>query len=147
MIGWIVLSAVIAAMAYVRLAPLDVQTWHNPQVPETGPGEQGGTGHFTGHYVQDGDGVAALARLHETALATPRTQILAGTPAEGKITYVTRSRIMGFPDLTTATLIRNPDDGTAMIQIYARLRFGKADLGVNEARVRDWVARAGLTKE
>lgn len=147
MIGWIVLLAVIAAMAYVRLAPLDVQTWHNPQVPETGPGEHGGTGHFIGQYVQDNDGAVAFARLHETALATPRTQVLAGTPAEGKVTYVTRSRIMGFPDLTTATLIRTTDTATATIQIYARLRFGKADLGVNEARVRDWVARAGLAKE
>lgn len=146
MIGWIVLFGVIAAMAYVRLAPLDVQTWHSPQLPEMAPGEYPATGSFIGQYVQDGDGRAAFARLHETALATPRTQVLAGSPAEGKVTYVTRSRIVGFPDLTTATLIRSPDTSEAMIQVYARLRFGKADLGVNEARARDWVARAGLAK-
>ena len=78
--------------------------------------------------------------------ALPRTKVLAGSVAEGKITYVTRTRIAGFPDLTTVTLTQLPATGKSTLQIYARLRFGKADLGVNKARVRDWVARAKLAE-
>jgi hypothetical protein len=45
---------------------------------------------------------AALARLDEIALATPRTTRLAGSPDEGRITWITRSALWGFPDYTTA---------------------------------------------
>lgn len=143
---WIVVLLVLAGMAYVRLSPLDVETWHTPELPAMAPGEYPGAGRFVGQYVQDGDGQAAFERLHQTALATPRTQVLAGSPGEGKVTYVTRSRGMGFPDMTTVTLTQTPANGQSMIQIFGRLRFGKYDMGVNKARIRDWVARAKLAE-
>lgn len=76
-----------------------------------------------------------LARLDAVALATPRTRRLAGSVAEGRITWITRSALWGFPDYTTAEV--RPDG----LYVHARLRFGSEDMGVNAARLRDWLSR------
>ncbi|WP_299875173.1 DUF1499 domain-containing protein [uncultured Sulfitobacter sp.] len=144
---FVVLVGAAAFAAHVRLSPMDAQKWHNPKLPVMGPGEYPGKDRFVGQYVLDGSGEAVLQQVHDTALATPRTRVLAGSPAEGKITYVTRTKVMGFPDVTTVTLTQIPATGKSTLQIFARLRYGKADLGVNKARVRDWVKRVGLTAE
>jgi uncharacterized protein (DUF1499 family) len=76
-----------------------------------------------------------LATLDRIIRDTPRTRWLAGSVQEGMVTYVTRSRVMGFPDYTT---VRQAGD---MVEIYGRLRFGKSDLGVNAARIDRWLRR------
>ncbi len=76
-----------------------------------------------------------LARLDAVALATPRTRRLAGSVEEGRITWETRSALWGFPDYTTAEV---REDG---LYLQARLRFGREDMGVNAARLRDWQER------
>ena len=75
--------------------------------------------------------------LHRIILETPRTEVLAGAPSEGRVTYITRSMWFGFPDYTTVQL---EDDG---LEIYGRLRFGQSDQGVNRARVEGWLDRIG----
>jgi len=57
--------------------------------------------------------------------------------AEGRVTYITRSKLWGFPDYSTF----ETRDGDLLI--HARLRFGSSDMGVNRARVTDWLARLG----
>lgn len=74
-----------------------------------------------------------LARLDTIALATPRTARFAGSADAGHVTWVTRSALWGFPDYTTAQV--HPQGLT----VYARLRFGASDLGVNAARLRAWL--------
>jgi len=49
------------------------------------------------------------------------------------ITYVTRSRVFGFPDYTTVR------QAGPQLEIYGRLRFGRSDLGVNAARIDGWL--------
>ena len=85
-------------------------------------------------FVEDALGPEGLARLDAIIRATPRTKVLAGAVAEGMITYVSRTRWMGFPDYTTVQ--RDGD----VLKIYGRLRFGRSDLGVNKARVEGWLA-------
>ena len=82
-----------------------------------------------------------LTRLDAIALATPRTNRLSGDPASGRITYITRTALWGFPDYTTAQTTPTPD-GTRL-DIHARLRFGRGDMGVNAARLTAWTG--GLT--
>lgn len=65
--------------------------------------------------------------------------LLAGQPEDGFVTYVYRSRLMGFPDALSLTLDPT-DEGGTRVQIFSRSRFGYGDLGVNAARVADWVA-------
>lgn len=127
--------------AYIRLAPSDPAVWHVDPVPAIAADVPSGQ-------VQQQEGGATLviptsrgapsdilARLDSVALATPRTTRLAGSPGEGRITWITRSALWGFPDYTTA---QTEPDG---LYIHARLRFGSSDLGVNAARLRDWLAR------
>jgi len=54
----------------------------------------------------------------------------------GRITYVTRSRLWGFPDYTTVQVI--PGAAGATLALHARARFGQSDVGVNRARVERW---------
>lgn len=127
------LAALAVFAGYVRLAPSDPARWH-AMPPVDGPAGVvvPGTGSATLRLA--GDGAALLARLDAVAMATPRTRRLAGSVGEGRITWVTRSALWGFPDYTTAEVL--PDG----LQVLARLRFGKSDLGVNAARLRAWAA-------
>jgi uncharacterized protein (DUF1499 family) len=129
-----VLVLVAGLMAYVRLAPSDLARWHT-HFPEDLPSN---THAFCirpdNRYgpLQE-DPKAVLARLDKIALATPRTVRLAGSPEEGRITWITRSAVFGFPDYTTAQVIEGPG-----LCIAGRQRFGSEDLGVNAARIGEW---------
>jgi uncharacterized protein (DUF1499 family) len=152
MAGYALIGLVLALVAYVRLAPSDPAVWHVD--PSAGRAEAGVAVSRLGEEPQIatalnsarvvvellGQDRIALARLDEVALATPRTTRLAGSPEEGRITWVTRSALWGFPDYTTAQAITT-DVATSEVTILARSRFGQSDMGVNAARLRDWLAR------
>ncbi len=125
----IVGAAVIGvAMAYVRLAPLQAERWHQPVAATADQDLAGGAVR-----VIPGD-AARLGVLDEAMRALPRTRVLAGSVEAGHVTYVTRSAVFGFPDLTTLEL---RDD---QIRMFARLRFGASDLGVNRDRLERLIA-------
>ncbi|MEJ6402206.1 DUF1499 domain-containing protein [Yoonia sp. 2307UL14-13] len=124
----------IVLMAYIRLAPNKADTWHQPSML-TGPGDYPEEGGFRVERRIAAPADDVLSRLRSIALATPRTDILAGSVESGLITFITRSRIMGFPDYTTASIYEDT------LSIYGRLRFGRSDLGVNQARVQAWLAQ------
>ncbi|QYK43538.1 MAG: DUF1499 domain-containing protein [Paracoccaceae bacterium] len=127
----------------VRLAPTDPARWHTSAhtvtIPDCAIRRDAGSARAA--CLMGGTPEALLARLDAIALATPRTQRIAGSPAEGHMTWETRSLIWGFPDYTTASA-RSDGVGTRL-DLHARLRFGAADLGVNAARLGDWLARIG----
>lgn len=128
MLIYLVLALVAALLIYIRAAPSDAATWHVvPKVTEDKTGV--GSAARIVHSGPDG-----LAKLDQIARATPRTTVLAGSVGEGMVTYVTRTAAIGFPDYTTVQ-----QDGDTL-KIYARLRFGKSDFGVNAKRVDGWLA-------
>ena len=138
-ISFLILT-LLGLLAYVRLAPSDPAVWHGDPADRfdfaAAPvGQvialQGGAA----LRIAAAEPEEALRQLDAIALATPRTQRLAGSAAEGRITWVTRSNLWGFPDYTTA--VARADQ----VDVYARLRLGKSDLGVNAARLTDWAAR------
>jgi len=134
----VLILATVGFWAYVRLAPSDPARWHiDPMVNNIWPQDSSNelVTLTSGALLRLPAAEGLLARLDAVAMATPRTTRLAGSVAEGRITWVTRSRIWGFPDYTTAQA--GPDG----LYIYARQRFGKADLGVNAARLRDWQSK------
>ncbi|MEQ6203492.1 DUF1499 domain-containing protein [Sulfitobacter sp. HNIBRBA2951] len=123
MFWMIVVLAVVALLAYIRLAPTDVARWHKPVGnAETTDGEG-----WSARVVPDGAGL--LSDLHQAMLGVPRTELIAGSVGEGRLTYITRSKLMGYPDFTTI----EAEDG--QIKLYGRLRFGKSDMGVNGKRL------------
>jgi uncharacterized protein (DUF1499 family) len=132
------LAAVVAFALYVRLAPFDPAEWHVAPVAEGPIGEVvvAGLNRATLRLRPEvGAPTNLLLRLDAIALATPRTARLAGSLEEGRITWVTRSALWGFPDYTTAEA---RSDG---VYIAARSRFGQGDMGMNAARLRDWLLR------
>ncbi|MCU0906690.1 MAG: DUF1499 domain-containing protein [Rhodobacteraceae bacterium] len=133
---FVVLAALVlvaAGMAWVRLAPSDPARWHvDPATGTSGPGSH------AARVTLPLPPEAALAALDAIAMAEPRTIRLAGSPAEGRITWVSRSRVFGFPDYTTAAAVPR-GDGSELV-VFGRLRFGQSDLGVNAARVGRWLA-------
>lgn len=128
-VSWLFMGALLLVLgfaAYVRFAPQDAERWRL-----TGPmarlGDHAEAGGFRAVRVFEGNWGAVEAVL----LATPRTRALGGWDEQRL--YVTRSALWGFPDYSTVRLA----DG--QIEIYGRLRFGKSDLGVNQARIRNWL--------
>lgn len=138
-----VLGALVALVVgfglYVRLAPSDPARWHvSPVLAEGGAWDQ--VVPMTGAAAlrlsaAKGAPADLLARLDSVAMQTPRTTRLAGSVEEGRITWITRTALWGFPDYTTAEV---REDG---LYIHARLRFGGEDMGVNATRLTDWLAR------
>ena len=123
MIFWLILIIVVGLAAYVRLAPSDPARWHT-EVTETANTTMP---YGAVRVVPAGDGT--FERLDVLMQDLPRTRVLAGSVAEGRVTYVTRSKWMGFPDYTT--IERAGDE----LRLFARSRFGKSDMGVNIARL------------
>lgn len=126
MVFWVVALVMIGFAAYVRLAPSDPVRWHVAR-----EGAEART--FKGGAIRVVEG--ELAALDKIARAEPRTRVLAGSVEEGMITYVTRSKLWGFPDYTTVW-----QEGGKLV-LSARLRFGSSDLGVNAARLERWLAQ------
>ncbi|MCX7890613.1 MAG: DUF1499 domain-containing protein, partial [Rhodobacteraceae bacterium] len=79
-----------------------------------------------------------LDRLVAAALAEPRTAVIGGDPAAGRVTLVQRSRLMGYPDVIAIRAL--PAQGGATVAILSQSRFGGYDWGVNRARVERWMA-------
>lgn len=132
--------ALVGLFSYIRLAPDDPGRWHVAVEPIKGEAESrtpfvskvpGGAVAF----VPSRNPIETLARLFNVVGMMPRVSILQGSIAEGRITFVARSRVLGFPDYITAETTKTG------LRLFSRQRFGSNDLGVNAARLTDWVAR------
>jgi hypothetical protein len=128
MIAWGVCLIVLALMAYVRLAPIDPAVWHQP-IDEVADSDRP-----NGAVRIIAGGAGRLDQLNDRMLALSRTHLIAGSVENGRMTYVTRSKVFGFPDFTT---IEASGD---QIRLFARLKYGKSDLGVNRARLEGLIA-------
>lgn len=121
------IACIVALLAYIRLAPSETTRWHAE--PEVSQDEvlPGGVKRI----VQAGENT--LAAFATIALQDTKTQQLAGSVESGMITFVSRSKAIGFPDYTTVHQVGD------QLKIYGRLRFGRRDFGVNAARVDGWI--------
>jgi uncharacterized protein (DUF1499 family) len=83
------------------------------------------------------DALAALVR--RVVASEPRTALLREEAATDELVYVQRSLVFRFPD----TIWIQPvalDAGRSSLAIYSRSAYGRYDFGVNQRRVRDWLA-------
>lgn len=150
MLKYILLALVAVAILgaiFVRLRPLnpDDYTGHLQEGFPTGnvdfPVEKAGSYLQSVDFTQPVDEVAA--KLRAIIEATPRTTLMAGSLAAEppaliyNATYVTRSALWGFPDVTTVEVAAT--NRGAAVTLYGRLVYGKADMGVNKARIEGWL--------
>jgi hypothetical protein len=134
----VALLSIAGFAAYVRLAPSDPARW-NIDLAGAYAWQNAGLNKVkaltNGAVLRRPASPDMLARLDAIAMATPRTNRLAGSVEQGRITWVTRSALWGFPDYTTAQIQEDS------ILLYARSRFGKSDLGVNAKRLEQWQSK------
>jgi hypothetical protein len=132
------LVALVGLLAYVRLAPSDPTIWHVDM--GTAGFQPPGNAHVfcirpdNRHGPITGEPADLMARLDAIALASPRTERLAGSAEKGRITWVSRSAVLGFPDYTTAQVLEGPS-----LCVMGWQRFGGEDWGVNAARIGGWM--------
>lgn len=149
LLGAIALIAAIAAV-WVRTAPDDPADWHVDPVKS---GRTGRPNDALRGPVEGADGAAPvwaaepdrlMAAFDKVARAAPRTELLAGGPEAGLATYVQRSAVMGFPDYISVRAL--PVEGGATLAIWSRARYGHSDMGVNAARLDDWLGAIDLPR-
>ena len=136
----IVVLAAIGAAVYFRTVPMPAETWHvDPAsaAPPSTPNFERLVGADAPRFP--GAPLDIMLRLDAAAKADGAERI-GGDVAEGFVTYVVRSRIMGFPDAVSIRL--HPEGETTRIDIFSRSRFGYSDMGVNASRVARWLAAA-----
>jgi hypothetical protein len=154
LVGGLILALVVLVagfLVYVRVAPSDVATWHQdpltaptPETPNSfrvlAPGSSPGPEEMVSP-VFPVPPAALMAAFDRMAMAQERTERLAGTPdGDGFVTYVQRTPTVGYPDYVSVRAVPAGDGGSALV-ILSRSRFGKSDLGVNKARITDWLAK------
>lgn len=126
---WVLLAACVVVIGFIRLAPVDPFDWNTQPELSEDKAFRGGV------FKVVRAGPDALQQFNQIATSAPRTKLLAGSVEDGMATYVTRTKVIGFPDYTTAR-----QDGD-LLKVYARLRFGRSDLGVNKARIDRWLSQ------
>ncbi len=145
------LAAVGAGIA-VRQAGDDPAQWHIDPLTSTGTGnpnwyrvvpddapvdrdpKRDGTAVVYTQSAADGG-----AAFDGVARADERVEVLAGSAADGFVTYIQRSRLFAFPDYISVKFIDLPEGGST-IAVYSRARYGRSDLDVNQKRVERWLA-------
>ncbi len=134
LLGGLVLLAAIGAglMFWVRTMPVPAERYHAAGEMPT-DGEHVGRGGYAVVRVVSAP-QETLAALSDRIAQTPRTTRLAGSAAEGHVSYVTRSDFWGFPDVTNAWI-----DGDR-VAVRGHLVVGGGDMGVNRARIERWLA-------
>lgn len=122
--------ALVSLAAYIRLAPSYPDRWH---IDPSSLGSIAPNGILQKVQVE-------LAALDAVVQSSPRIRVLAGSVAEGHITYIARSKFWGFPDYITVRKIGGE------LLVYSRQRFGSSDMGVNADRLAQWRIALGLSE-
>lgn len=134
--GWMLALIAVSGLIYIRIAPLPEETYHL-----AGPDRPLGTYRTENSFeavlpVAD-DPQARLQAWADLVAAAPRARPLAGTVAEGHLSFVIRSRLIGFPDIVNLWLAEDA------LHIRSASVYGRSDLGVNRDRVQGWLAAIG----
>ncbi len=137
---------------YPRSLSHDVSTWHvdpltaaKPSTPNSyriGPEGTESADAEAPTFSQDSTSVGEA--FSEMVNGQSSVEILAGSEADGFVTYVHRTTVFGFPDYISVRFI-DLDDGGSTIAVFSRSRLGQSDLGVNEKRVTEWIAALQAT--
>jgi uncharacterized protein (DUF1499 family) len=136
----VVLVAVIAAAIWFRTVAMPAEVWHvDPAAvtPPASPNYDLRTGDRAPVFDVTPDVMAARIDAIATAEGA---DLIGGSLAQGHMTYVVRSRLMGYPDAVSVRLV--PVGQGTRVEIFSRSRFGYSDMGVNAARVERWISEA-----
>ena len=136
---FLILILLIGALAlFIRFQPPNAVAAHvDPQdLPDPGQGGVRLVGSDAPAFEATPE--AVLTAFQETALAYPRTAVIAGSAEDGMITVVVRTATWAFQDYVTAQASQDGD--TTRLTLAARTRYpGASDWGVNRNRLEKWL--------
>ncbi len=137
----VLLAVVVAAgISIVRFMPIDPARVHTPSRAAP-PGDVATATRFVAARQITTTAEGVLTAADRVIRATPRTEVIAGDVAAGRISYVTRSAFIGFPDYITIEVLDSAEG--ALFVIRSRARFAGYDWGANRARVEGWLVQLG----
>ncbi|HEY0214141.1 MAG TPA: hypothetical protein VGC40_11220 [Paenirhodobacter sp.] len=147
MIRWVIATvgvlvlALLAAGLWLRVMPISADAYHRMGTEQNAVGDWRDSQGFEA-VRQVPAPQASLEALTKIATAAKRTTLLEGTVQEELVTFVTRSPVLGLPEITNLWIEGN--------RIHLRGHTALMDFGLGdeaaraEARIRDWMARAGM---
>lgn len=139
----VLITAAILVLAYIRLAPSNAAFWHVDPLSAKKPNRPNAFILHPDHEKYpsprfDMDAAALAARINDLILSAGNAKVLAGSAESGFVTYVIRTKIMGYPDYASIKFIDLPQGGATLV-VFSRSRFGYSDRGVNRQRVLGWL--------
>jgi hypothetical protein len=121
-------------LAIVRFAPIDPAAWNVDPFEAEAPGVSGYRLGPPDAPVYDVSPEVLAEALDSAILALPRSSRIAGTPGQGPVSYLLRTKTVGYRDVLTAQV--RAADGGATLAILGRTRFSVVgDRGLNERRI------------
>jgi uncharacterized protein (DUF1499 family) len=139
---YLVLLVVAVGVLWIRYSPISRDEFHVDPADVDPPGSRGHRliGREAPRYPADPDTV--LATFRSIALDEPRTKELEGDLDEGMMTFVTRTKTLGFPDLITVKAVS--EGAVTKLSVVSRARFPGSDWGTNARRLDRWLQEMRL---
>ncbi len=143
----LVLSLLIIAgfLASIRLAPSDPDVWHadpqeakKPRKPNAFILRPDSEKHPAPEFAMSAEALAQA--FDDLVMSDAGVSRLAGAPKDLFVTYIARTRLIGYPDYVSVRFLDLGND-RATLAIFSRARFGYRDFGVNRKRVLGWLDR------
>ncbi|SMX22021.1 DUF1499 domain-containing protein [Boseongicola aestuarii] len=130
---------VILGLGWIRFSPTDIDAFHVDPAIANDPGPRGHKviGLAAPHFQGDPDTV--LEALIRVARSEPRVRRLDGSVDEGMITFVARSKWIGFRDYITFKAVSEGSQTKLAAISRSRYEIG-SDWGVNRERLERWFA-------
>ena len=124
---------------WIRFAPTDKDRWHVDPASTNDPAPRGYRliGPEAPRFQGTPDQV--LTAVKDVALLRSRVRLLDGGLDEGMMTFVARSKYMGFRDYITVKAV--PEGSVTKLSVISRARYQiGSDWGINRMRLERWLA-------
>ena len=131
-------------LAFVRLAPSDPEIWHVDPLTAKKPWRKRNVfilrddGSDPSPPIYDVDAGTLAKAFDAFVMAKDRLERLAGSPDDLFVTYVARTKLIGYPDYVSVAFI-DLGEGRSTLALFSRSRFGYGDQGVNRRRLAEWL--------
>lgn len=135
----VIILVAILGLGWIRFAPTDIDAFHVDPAVANDPGPRGYKVIGLDAPRFQGDPDAVLGALIRVARAEPRVRRLDGSVDEGMLTFVARTKWMGFRDYITFKAVAEGSQTKLAAISRSRYEFG-SDWGVNRERLERWFA-------
>jgi len=138
----LLLIVIAAALIWIRYAPSDPDRWHVDPADTSDESVRSYRliGQDAPRYAGETEDV--LEAMSAIVLAEPNIHVLDGDAAEGMITFVARSPVLGFPDYLTFKAVA--EGALTKLSVASRARFRASERRDVHQRLDRWLGELQL---